>query len=424
MGYQDKHDRASEYTKWAASRPGVPHRPSENRHLRNPLQRPVLTLVGILAFVIVLGGGAYAMFGAGGPVVSADHNAVVDTIDLDATICCITHQEIDNTTYLFVPVLESGGFLSEQRDLSLRIIALDNGPLNEVSSLEAPISSTLPQSMAVAGSTAYVPLGGVTDDEEGIWILDISAPANPEEIGLWSSGETITSLQELDEDRLIAHASGVFQFLDISQRHEPEIFAEFRQPVSAVQRMDMQRDRLYYRETTTDRIVIADAADVTTMRPLGRHLNVDRVTRTPVRHSSVVASAEERLEITAPSRHYQDFAVRDDILYVAASDLGVEIVDVSDPTDPDTINRIQTDGRAVRTAVAGDVLYAVTVDEESRERLAYEVHAFDLADPVNPELLSTVDDIRAAPGRQAIETSGGRLFLGLNDTVVMIDRES
>jgi hypothetical protein len=422
VSYSKGYDRTSEYTKWAASRPGVPDNPSDRRRFRNPLGRPVLTLVTMLAFVSVIGGGAYVLFGTTGPPVSADHDAVVETVDLAGTICCITHHTIDDRELLLVPLLEPRGFFSDQRELSLRILEREGDDLIQIASLDAPIPSTLPQSMTVIGSNAYVPLSGQTDDA-GIWILDISDPANPDEIARWSAGEPITSLEKIDDRTLIGRGSGIFQFFDISQPEAPEIIADSRQPVGSVQRMEMQHERLYYRGSGADHIAIADVSDLTAMQPLGRHLNTERLSRTPMRHSSVIGSAEERLEVTAPSRHYPDFAVMDDVLYVAASDLGVEIVDISDPTAPDTIDRIETSGRAVRTAIAGDVLYVVTVDEESRDRLAYAIHSFDLRDLIAPELGTTVDGIRAAPGRQAIETSGSHLFLGLNDTVVMIKAE-
>jgi hypothetical protein len=423
MSYQKRYDRASEYTKWSASRPGVPDSPSDRRRFRFPLQRPVLTMLAILAFAVIVGGGAYATFGAGGPVVSADHDAVVATLDLDATICCIVHHESGDASYLIVPVLEPRGFFSDQRSLSLRVISPQGDSLEQVASLETPIESTLPQSVAISGSIAYVSLGGVTD-EHGVWMLDISDPTNPAEIGLWADEDSTTSLIATDDHVLIGHGSGVFQFIDISQPEAPQIIGRYRQPVGSVQRMDVQDGRLFHRESGTDRIGISDISDLDSPSPLGRHLNTERLSRSPARHSSVIRNAGERLEITAPSRHYQDFAVHEDVLYVAASDLGLEIVDVSDPTAPDRLDRILTEGRVVRTELASTMLYVVTVDEESRDRLAYAVHSFDLGEPANPELMTTIDGIHAAPGRQAIETGGSHLFLGLNDTVVMIERDS
>jgi hypothetical protein len=423
MSHQRGHNRSTEYTKWAASRPGVPSSPSDRRFSRNPLQRPVLTMLGILAFVVIVGGGAYAMFGAGGPVVSANHDAVVDTLDLDGTIFSIAHYESDVGNYLVAAVQESRGFLSDHRTTSLRVIEQHDGTLEQVASLDAPIDAVLPGSIAIVESITYVPLGEGSDGH-GIWMIDISDPVNPEEIDVWADAGAIASLEAAENDVLIGHVSGAFQFLDVSRPDDPEVIGTFRLPVGSVQRMEVRDGHLYHRESGTDRIAISDISDLESPGPLGRHLNVDRLTRSPVRYSNVIRNAEERLEITAPSRHYQDFVVNEDVLYVASSDLGLEIVDMSDPTSPATIERIQVDGRAVRTAIADDVLYVVTADEHSRERLAYEVHAFDITESDVPALNSTIDDIRAASGRQAIETSGSYLFLGLNGTVLMIDRDS
>jgi hypothetical protein len=383
-------------------------------------------MLGILALATVLGGGAYVLFGAGGPALSADHDAVTSTLDLGGTICCIEHHEVDGHEFLFITAQEPRGFLIEtNRDITLRVIALSDGTMEEVATLDAPLESHLPQSTAMVGSTLYVPLGISNEEDHAVWMIDVADPENPAEIGLYSGEDYITSLSSVD-DLLVAHAHGVFRFYDASVPGEPDLRGEFRQPVSAVQRMVIDPDnaRLYDREVRSNRIRISDVSELGEASPLGRHLNLDHLGRSQMRHRSVIGSAEERLETTAPARHYQDFAVTGDVLYIAASDLGLEIVDVSDPTAPETLDRIRIDGRAVRTAIAGERLYVVSVDEHSRERLAYEVHVYDIGDPAAPALVSTVDDIQAAPGRQAIETGGGHVFLGLNDTAAMIDAGS
>lgn len=418
-------DRGTEYTKWAASRPGVPGDPSRRQRFRNPLQQPVLTLLGILAFAVLVGGGAYAMFGAGGPPVSADHERVAGMLDLDATICCIEYQVIGDQQYLFVTVLERPGFFrtGTPREVTLRILAVNAGDIAEIASLRAPIDSHLPRSMAMVDTTLFAPLGVSEDDPSGLWVVDVSDPGEPVEIGIEQPDAFIRSVTSDGDSGLVSHTRGAFQFFDATDPESPERVGELRQPVGAVQRAIVEGDHLYHREIGSDRIRILDISDLDAPGPVGRYSNADATGSAPLRTGSVIDSAGERLEMTAPVRRIQDFTVAGDMLYVVASDLGLEIVDISDPASPDTLDRIQLDGRAVRTAVAGDSLYVVTVDEESRERLAYEVHAFDLDDPAEPEHRLAIDTIRAAPGRQAIETSGGYVFLGLNDTVVMLDTD-
>ena len=418
-------DRGTEYTKWAASRPGVPNSASRRRFVFAPLQRPIFTFLGILAFALVVVGGGYAMFGAGGPALSADHDAVAATIDLNASICCIEYQEIDDEPYLFTVVLEPQGFIRDSRppDISLRVISLGDGEMSEIASIDAPIESFLPRTMAMIDATMFVPLGISRSDDRGIWTVDVSDPANPAHVGFKPGGPFVTGVATDDDDLLVAHSQGTFHFFDASADGELAALGEFDQPVSAVHRLiiDRERQRMYYREVRSNQIHISNISDPVAVEPLGNLQNADRMGRYQAVRADEIDSPEDRLEATAPAGHYQDFALYEETLYVAAGDLGLEIVDVSDATSPDTLDRIQLDGRAVRTEIAEESLYVVTVSAESRDRLGYQIHSFDLGDPSQPELTATIDDIRAAPGRQAIETGGGYVFLGLHDSIVMLE---
>jgi hypothetical protein len=419
-------DRQTEYTKWAASRPGVPGDPGTRRKFRNPLHRPVLTLFGLLAFAVVLGGGAWAMFGSGGPEVSADHDAVLATLDLEGGICCIEHTSINGTGYLVVVAEERPGlFIRESRETTMRVIQITDDGLDEISSLQTPWRTRLPWSLTTDNGTAYVPLVSPDGSESGIWMLDISDPSDPDELGVVGTDSGVTSLFAGGDDLLAAHISGEFRFYDTSDPGQPRLIGSFRQPVSSVQRMilDRKAGRLYDREVRGNRIRISDISDLERPSPFGRHLNEAGASSAPHRPGNVIGGAAERLEQTAPGQQFQDFSVSGETMYVAASDSGLEIVDVSDATAPELIDRITFNGRVVRIDIAENDLHVVTVNEESRERLAYEVHTFDLVEADRPELLSTVDDIRAAPGRQVIETGGRYVFLGLSDTIVMIDSE-
>jgi hypothetical protein len=417
-------DRQTEYTKWAASRPGAPGTQADRRRFRNPLQRPILAFLGLLAFAFVVGGGAYVMFGAGGPALSADHDAVVDTLDLQGGICCINHAEIDGKDYLFVAADEPRGRLIQQsRSMTLRVIEVTDDGMEQIEEIDAPLDSRLAWGMAIQDSVVYVPVSSPDGEESGIWMLDVSEPGAPEEIGILETKNEVTQLVASGDDLISAHISGEFQFYDVSRSRDPELIGTFRQPVSAAQRMfvDLDFGRLYDREAQANRIRISDISDLEQATPLGRHFNEAGATRAQQRIGSVIDDAARRLEHTAPASQFQDFAVSGNVMYVAASDRGLEVADISDPVEPALVDRLDLTGHVVRVETAGNVLHAIAVEEHSSQRLDYQVHRFDVGEPLEPKLLATVDNIQAAPGRQAIEASGGYLFLGLSDTIVMID---
>jgi len=78
-----------------------------------------------------------------------------------------------------------------------------------------------------------------------------------------------------------------------------------------------------------------------------------------------------------------DIEIRDAIAYIAASDTGLLLVDVSDPTSPALVGRVDTPHTALQVAVVGDI--ALVADHNSGLRLV------DIGDPRAPRELSSLD---------------------------------
>lgn len=79
----------------------------------------------------------------------------------------------------------------------------------------------------------------------------------------------------------------------------------------------------------------------------------------------------------------RDIEIRDAIAYIAASDAGLLLVDVSDPTSPALIGRVDTPHTALQVAVVTDI--ALVADHNGGLRLV------DIADPRAPHELSSLD---------------------------------
>lgn len=424
MSYQPGNPKDKwEWSSWVLGRPGYPQEPPKTGVRGQLVQHPIRTLLIIIALFVIVIFGSYALFG--NPALSADHETVVGTVEFDGSTCCPVYQEVDDATYLYLPLRkDSSGFFSTglSSDIALRVVRLegDEGP-DPVATLDAPIAGHLPGSTVLTGSTLYIPLGMPGDGEFGVWSVDVSNPESPEDAGLIETEQPYSALTIDDNGLLITHAPGYFDLFDVTEAGELEQITSYRRPIGGVQRMQALEERLYYRESRTNRVRIDDLSDLQNPEPLGRYQTGTRSSESAVHPSDRVTSADELLEQNAPAKGLLDFVVGGDYLYAAVSDTGLEVVDVSDPTAPDKLSDIQLDGRAVRTTIMDGDLYVVTAGEESFQRLDYEVHRFDLTDPAEPESVDVIDNIQAVPGRQAIGASGGYLVLGLNDTLLVLE---
>jgi hypothetical protein len=105
-----------------------------------------------------------------------------------------------------------------------------------------------------------------------------------------------------------------------------------------------------------------------------------------------------------------DIEVRDGIAYIAASNAGLLVVDVAEPTSPVLVGRVDTPGNAIRVALDGDL--ALIADHRGGLRLV------DIGDPESPrELSSMVDDyavVEAVP-------IGGYAYVATFDAIRIID---
>lgn len=412
---------------WYKSRFGARSDEPTPSAIRRFLDRPIraMLILGALAIVVVFG--SYAIFGYGDPPLTADNEAVAGTLEVDGTICCSTYREIDGAQYVFMIVLDDSGFFSTQsHDVSLRVARLDSaGSPEEVASLDAPFDSTLPRAMAIVGDSLYTPIGRGHEDPNGIWIVDVSNPASPEQIATYDTHATHFGYVGPGEGSvLIANSGEEMVFYDVADPARMEVISTLRRPDPGVRRVEIVGDRLYSHVTRAGQVRILDLADVTAVEPLGRHLSQSLTGQRMIAQPPRIATAEERLERAAPEGRYLDFTVSGNYLYIADSDRGVEIVDVSNPESTETTNWIDVDGRAVRVQQVDDALHVLVAGEDSRERVAYEVRTFDVSDPAGPALSEVIDGITAVPARQDMSIGGGYLLLAFNDTLLVLDTEN
>jgi hypothetical protein len=116
-----------------------------------------------------------------------------------------------------------------------------------------------------------------------------------------------------------------------------------------------------------------------------------------------------------PPDTFLDMAVSGQYLYIAASDGGLWVIDVSDPDNPQEMGHLELPDRAAHVATSGDSVAVLGVDEVGDEddlSLSFALHRIDPTVADGPQIIETV----AVPD---VTLPFQLLLLGENSTVLL-----
>ncbi|MEZ4247306.1 MAG: Ig-like domain-containing protein [Polyangiales bacterium] len=128
-------------------------------------------------------------------------------------------------------------------------------------------------------------------------------------------------------------------------------------------------------------------------------------------------SAPYRVGYIKPNGYARDVAIRGSFAFIAASQEGLVVADLEDPTMP-IVTVVDTAGVATRVAVDGRRVYVTNM---SGEGFASELTVFDVSDPYRPAL-ERVIDLRSArrdyvaDGVYDVAVSGGKAFVTVHSS--------
>ncbi len=374
--------------------------------------RSKLVIIGVaLVFVMV----AYAYVGTRDRSIDVEDPALISQQQEDGLICCMLTYEHDGEQFLLVVTRELEG---EFRRVVFRVMEFDDdGAPREINAIGSPFDGVLPTRFSVVDQTAYVPLDG--SGGAGIWTVDVSDPAWPEDAGFTETGEGPTRQLAARGDVLAINHTDEIAVLDISDRYQAEIISRFEQPVSGVVTMKMVDSWLIINDAVNDEFRIYDLTAPRSPEMLLSHRNPDGPGE--LEFDFGTADAEDRLNQTAIPSRYLDYAVSGDIVYLAASDLGLRLLDISDPESPVILGEMELPDRAVRVELQGDRLFVLGASTGNVEQLTYSIHALDISEPLDPALVDTINGILSEPGIQVLTVEEERLFLGLYESILVFD---
>lgn len=374
--------------------------------------RMKLVIIGVaLLFVLA----AYAYVGTRDRSLDIEDPALISQQQENGLICCSIWYEHDGEPHLLVVTRELEG---EFRRVVFRVMEFDDdGSPREINAIGSPFDGLLPTRIAVVDQTAYIPLHG--EDRSGVWTVDISDLAWPDDLGFIETADGITRQLDADDDLLAIHHTDEIVVLDISERNNPAIVSRFEQQESGIVMLDLLGTDLLINDTVNDEFRIYDLTSPDSPDQTMLHRNPDGPGE--LEFSFGAEDAQDWLDQTAIPSRYLDFVVDEGLVYLAASDLGLRLLDISDPQSPEIVGHLDLPDRAVRVEQQGDHLYVLGASIGNVTALTYAIHVIDISDRRDLSLTRTINGILSEPGIQALEVGDDRAILGLFESLLVFN---
>ena len=228
----------------------------------------------------------------------------------------------------------------------------------------------------------------VPDFVDEVRIYDISQPAAPQYVGTWSHQDNVLAnfgLAFSDQHLFVPLADGI-HVLGVTNPTTLVEVSEFSFPgTNQANEIDIVGDYAYV-PLPDDGIHILDISNVNAISEVG-------ASETP---STIYMGIEK-------SHSVNDLAVKGDFIYAAAGTVGVQVLDISDPTSP------------VEVALDNTILEAekiVAVDNYSLVYSLYGMYLLDISNPVSPT------QIAISPGWDQYHVND---MLAIGNTVYLSD---
>ncbi|MBT3232036.1 MAG: T9SS type A sorting domain-containing protein [Calditrichaeota bacterium] len=264
-----------------------------------------------------------------------------------------------------IGVLNDHANLANNRD-GLRIVDIHH-PHNpeEVGSVSTP--GWWARNSSIDGQFCYL-----ANSDGGLRIIDISDPANPDSVGSWDSPGTACDVAVEDNIAYIADGPEGIRVVDVSDPENPDEVA------------NVVSSNALCVEKVGDYLFVADGRDGGL-----RVVNVSDPDR------PVVA----RVLITEGDGYWLD--VEGDLLYMADGDNGLVVINIENPERPSVVATLNDIGRVMGVDIAGDFAYLVDMHTGLR--------VVDISDPREPRQMGIIE----TPGTgRGVSVSGDYAYVG------------
>ncbi|MBZ0263886.1 hypothetical protein K8I28_04385, partial [bacterium] len=239
--------------------------------------------------------------------------------------------------------------------------------------------------VVIAGEYAYV-----ADGNEGLRVIDVSDPANPEESGSYDTPGRAHDVVVAGDYAYVADSGSGLRVIDITDPANPEGIGFCDTPDFAYS-VAVSGGYAYVADREGGLRVI-DISDPTTPVETGFYDTPTWANGVAVSGRYAYLAAREGgllvIDINDPTTPVETgfcytpdwtygVEVSGDYAYVTDYTAGLRVIDISDPTNPFEVGFYDTPGDAEGVAVAGDYAYVAARQDGLR--------VIDVSDPANPE---------------------------------------
>ena len=258
-------------------------------------------------------------------------------------------------------------------------------PANPVYTGQIPATEGYHQDVNVISGHAYV-----CDFDNGIRVVDITNPAQPNEVTLVQLNSGVADILFDGNFAYVANRGAGLQVLDITTPSAPVVGTLFDTPGTL---RKVAFGAITINATPTGHIFAADVAGILA-------INVS-TPATPVESGALTVSA------AAPGSAFSTF-LDGDKAYVAYGSAGFRILDVSNPANISELGVFDTPGDARKVVVKDDVAFVADRDAG--------VRVVNVADPASPTEITTF----ATPRARDIAIFGDYVFVAASDSGIGI----
>jgi hypothetical protein len=358
----------------------------------SPQRVGYVVLPGPVVDIALVGSYAYVVTG---------HGAGMYVVDVSNPVAPVTRMRTHAGLSLSAVVV-GGGHAYVSNDAVHVLELSDPGAPVEVATfrLGGPGPASRGEVAAVAEGYAYVVYNDFYARTGGFWIVDVSEPATPTQLGAISLAEPVQELVVAGDYAYLLVGRGIGQLAVVDVR-DPQHPVEVRLPDDTAwraQSLAVDGHTLYLADPGGPKragsLQILDIADPACPVAKGRYegfvSEVPDLTLGGQRVYLAVGDGLVVVDVSDPERPERAGRYRHDALpgsgravtvdgpyaYVAAGEAGLQVVDVSDPANPRAVAAHDTAGHTWDVALVGG--YAFLADEYNGLRI------LDVTDPLHP----------------------------------------
>ena len=253
-------------------------------------------------------------------------------------------------------------------------------------------------SVDVVDNYAYVTEGGGSDG--GLFVIDISDPENPQEVGYCDSPSFPKSVSVVDGYAYVADSREGLFVIEVSDPEDPHEIGHIELPEGSYNLSVI--DNYIFIANNDSGLFVIDVSDPEEPREVAHYDTLGRTNGVFIYEDlAFIAAHYGGLRVLDVSEHDEiqevgkydppEYArcidVSDGIVYVGNDiDGGLRVIDVSDPENPNELGYYNNLESVIDVFVVDDIAFILAGDENNKD-----LYMIDISDPENPQEVGYYD---------------------------------